>query len=110
MLRQIPFLFQKRVHSVRKHRDGKGRDLREGENRRPDGKHRVCAGAARHPLSKTRSLTAPTVSGFLWCKMKGQSVLHQFLHRLSEKIRQEMRRYEKCKNLETAAAQGFEKL
>jgi len=41
--------------------------------------------------------------------MKGQPVLHQFLHHLSEKIRQEMRRYEKCKNLETVAAQGFEK-
>ena len=54
--------------------------------------------------------TAPTVSEFLWCKMKEQLILHQFLHRLSEKIRQEMRRYEKYKNLETAAAQGFEKL
>ena len=60
--------------------------------------------------SKSRSLTAPTVSGFLWCKMKGQSVLHQFLHQFNEKIRQDLRRYEKYENRETVAPQRFEKI
>ena len=54
--------------------------------------------------------TAPTVSEFLWCKMKEQLILHQFLHRLSEKIRQDLRRYEKCENRETVALQRFEKI
>ena len=73
----------------------------------------------RHKFSKERSLscskplilTVPTVSGFLWCKMKRRLDLHQILHHLSEKIRYVLRSYEIFGNLKALrcnALRGFE--
>ena len=71
----------------------------------------------RHKFSEERSLscskplilTVPTVSGFLWCKMKRRLDLHQILHHSSEKIRYALRSYEIFGNLESVAVQRFER-
>ena len=60
------------------------------------GKGMQCIAGYRQAKGGTaQRLTAPTVSGLLCCKMKGQSVLHH----LSENIRQEMSKHEKIRAL-----------